>query len=785
MKRTRIYSLARVMLLIAFAVSVGAQFVGCSDSDQGVVKENQPPTVWLSSAPPEGSVEKYTIKMFWGGWDPDGEIAYYEYAVTDNEGGTFNPDDTTGSDKWSKVYSNDSTFAFTADVLVDTNTTDLATDFVRSHTFFIRAVDTEGLPSRSPAYRSFTAHTLSPEVKVSIPRRNQLTPASMPPISTYRWKATDYISDKLSKQDPDSVSWILEPLENHEDDWNKTIAYIQNLPLDSPDWNKRGGWVWYKAPEDSGKFWTTPPQDFGSYLFAIRAKDEAGAITPVFDETFNMRRVLVSERSTGPLLVVSNQYMGSVSTKVCNTALTILDLPAGIPVEFSWTAYAGDYGGTAAGYRYGWDIKDLDDPEQWEVDFSPFPPHTEDELATARSKSITYFFGTHVFTIEVQDNSGFCSRIEVKVNVVQFTMAKSLLLVDDFFEGSQGGWNNYIGRGVLPNDAEHDEFWEDALSRIDGFDAVRDVIEVNTGDVIPLAKFADYKSIIWSVLGDVDQKINYPVLHDLVLFRPKEATSAVGGKVQPNLVALFMAAGGHILICGNHPVSTATNKTTASVLKYPLMFKYELDARASGQDDPPDVDRPSGDESFQWFELCLEAMDFAKTDFNRYRGSGLVCPTFAFRTVEGGQVNHTLRAAMPLDPEFPRLELRIETAGLGKWHQPTDRGLNTEVYNPQYFLDLCDFMPSSSRGCFQPIYGLECFDTSEPIYEQPVAFWTSVFIDRKADVPGAVEARSAVFGFPPVMFKPGEKRGPVGLQGSRAAIEYILFEEWKLPEKSE
>ncbi len=96
----------------------------------------------------------------------------------------------------------------------------------------------------------------------------------------------------------------------------------------------------------------------------------------------------------------------------------------------------------------------------------------------------------------------------------------------------------------------------------------------------------------------------------------------------------------------------------------------------------------------------------------------------------------------------------------------------------QYFFDLCEFMPSSSRGCFQPIYGLECFDTSEPTYGQPVAFWTSVFLHRKAEVPGAIYARSAVFGFPPVMFTPGEKGTG---EGSRAAIEKILFDEWKLP----
>jgi len=36
--------------------------------------------------------------------------------------------------------------------------------------------------------------------------------------------------------------------------------------------------VWYKAPRTAGKFWTTPVIDNGNYVFAIRAKDEAGAI---------------------------------------------------------------------------------------------------------------------------------------------------------------------------------------------------------------------------------------------------------------------------------------------------------------------------------------------------------------------------------------------------------------------------------------------------------------------------------------------------------------------------
>jgi hypothetical protein len=133
-----------------------------------------------------------------------------------------------------------------------------------------------------------------------------------------------------------------------------------------------------------------------------------------------------------------------------------------------------------------------------------------------------------------------------------------------------------------------------------------------------------------------------------------------------------------------------------------------------------------------------------------------------------------MRAGIPLDPDFPRIELRPETAGPGKWHAPTNRGLNCEVYNPQYFMSqsVCRYTPRRSRDCFQPIYGLECLDTAEPTYGQPVAFYTSVFEDKVAGATGAVGARSVVFGFPPVLFKPDQIRG---------AIEHILFTEWQLP----
>ncbi len=220
---TRGSGIARFALAVALALGI-AWLAGCaSDEREGQLAANLPPRVWLASAPPEGTTEKYTIHLFWGGWDPDGELAYYEYAITDNGDGPFNPADTTGRDRWFKVLGNDSVFTFSADQLTDSNTTSTVSEFTRSHTFFIRAIDEHGLPSIEPAYRSFTARTLSPRVTIDIPRRNQFNPALLPPITTFSWTATDFVSDMLTTQDPESTQFAFVDTRRFNEDWIATI----------------------------------------------------------------------------------------------------------------------------------------------------------------------------------------------------------------------------------------------------------------------------------------------------------------------------------------------------------------------------------------------------------------------------------------------------------------------------------------------------------------------------------------------------------------------------------
>jgi hypothetical protein len=761
-------------LLVLLVLSAVVAMAACSDSTNDTAYGNQAPQVWLSAAPPEGSVSKYLVKLYWGGWDPDGEISHYEYYITDNKSGVFDPADLP-EDGWYNVVANDSSFTFSADSLVNPNTGDLASAFVRSHTFFIRAIDDEGLRS-DYAYRSFTAFTLSPEVQIDVPRRTNGGSASVPAIATFRWHATDYVDNLNTRQDPESVQYVLKSTAPFGGDFNKTLAYLRT-PASLPDWSD---WVYYRAPQDSGKFWTTPVQDYGTYMLAVRAKDEAGAITPVLDEAHNARRIQITSRNTGPFFTLSNIYMGAVSTTVCTTPATILDIPAGVALDFRLAASADSYGGIVSGYRYGWDISDLEDPDQWEVDFTPFTTTDDEGRSTAGTPSRAFFYGTHVFTCEVVDNSGYCSRIEVKVNIVQFTLERNILVVDDFApdnDPQQAGWNNAAGRGVLPSDAEHDAFWVDMMSNVQGFDPTLDMIATVQGNTVPLTKLANYKSIVWSVFGDVATRDanRLPELYRYIVHRSSSGTVTSSGKVTPNLMALAMAAGAHILIAGTQPVQNVIPRGSASY-RYPLIFEYELEDPQNVAPDPSETG--SGVTDFSYRELCLETLDFAYTTTQRLRNRpDNYCRVLtSLRSPFGSQRDDTMRGAIPLDPNFPELTgLRPECSAPGKYYDPVSRGLDVEVYNAQYFASFCGFVPNSPRNCFQPIYGVGCLDTSEPTYRQPVAFFTSAYADRVADVPGAIGARSAVFGFAPVYFKPLEVK---------PAIEYIMFNEWKLPRKA-
>jgi hypothetical protein len=413
---------------------------------------------------------------------------------------------------------------------------------------------------------------------------------------------------------------------------------------------------------------------------------------------------------------------------------------------------------------------------------TPFLPGTTSALVPGR----TFFFGTHTLTVEVVDNSGYCSRIEVKVNIVQFTLERNLLVVDDDIDDQSAAG---LDAGVYPTDAEHDAFWLEMVSEVAGFDPEVDMIATGVGVNIPLVKLAQYKSILWVVGADVNLQSSPPqLLYQYILHRQKNPPPGSTGssRQKPNVLALTMAAGGHIMVAGKHPIQLVINRQWKG-LRFPLIFVHELEG---DQINPPPAttDPLIGDLSFAYRELCLETMDFGFTNETRVRkrnatsGKVRYCPLDFLRPVgTNNERDDTMREAWPIDPNFQTLTLRPEVSLPGRFYEATSRGLDVEVYNPAYFRrnsgkpGACDYVPPTPRPCFQPIYGLGSNDTLEPTYHQPVAFWTSAFANRVADVPGAVGARSVVFGFPPVLIKPAE---------FQPAMNYVLFNEWKLPRGS-
>jgi len=772
-------------VFIAFVALLGVTLVGCVDNGGDLLK-NQDPTVWLSSAPPEGTVSNYTVHMYWGGWDPDGEIHYYEWAVTDNETGVFDPADTTGADKWHKVLRNDSTFLFTADVLADSAGTDpnrlLPIDFIRSHTFFLRAVDNLGLSSRTPAYRSFTSRTLSPVVDIVVPTTRGSTPAQVPPISTFQWIGKDYVSTEREVQDPDSVRWILLSTKKFDESWAATLDYIRANP-DAPEWSD---WVYYRAPGDSGRSYTTAALEFGPYMFAVQVKDEAGAVSAVFDQSRNVRRLLVSTRSTGPVLNVSNKYIGTIITSSPTTPPAIIDVPANIPMSFRFSADASGYGGVASGYRYGWDIQDLSDPEQWQIDFTPFVRTCgERSVPCAESPERSWQFDTHTFYIEVIDNSGYTSRVAITVNVLPFTMRKNILFVDDWKENSPG---IIATSGGVPSDEEHDAFWLDMLSNVKGFDPLVDVVEVLND--VPITAFSDYKTVIWEATAAYNGK-TASFINNTIRFVDPTAPAATG-KVTPNIVALFMYAGGHVLVCGEQIMCASINRTSFNpkIPTFPLIFRYELSGDQDGSYGDSDVGEEGiGDLSFGYQDCCVNVLDIAYiTVRNAIRKAGVQgCPVNTIRPTPQSGANDGLRVALPLDEKyvFPTMNLREEVTQPGFRFAPEVNGLNCDIYNPMYFAsvpkggtsqgtcnDVAELIPA--RDCFKPIYGNGCLNANSRIYNAPVAFWTTKF-ETLVPESGGVPARSAVMGFHPYYFKPAEMK---------QALEIIMFDEWKLPRKN-
>ncbi len=738
--------------LVVTAVSLSVLlFSGCSEGIfTGSAEENVKPEVWLSSGPVEGDTTGYQIHFYWSGWDPDGEISHFEFMITDSgeNGFGFARADTADVD-WFITTGHDSVFKVAADQNPRPYDEDepLLTRYDRSHTLFMRAVDLQGKES-VVVHRSFTAWTIAPIVKIEHP---PVGTVSYSTVITFRWTAKDPIDSPSNYQDPDSVRYLIAQVLNKEGIYQPDFAIIDDLnenPLDYEDmWSN---WIYYKAAGDSGKSTKIGDDEIlelnRQHIFAVQAKDEAGAVTAVFQKDENVKQFLVSWKQ-GPLLAVNEPLLGGAQFLGTNLNPMLHQLPPGIPLDFSWTATADNYGGEIVGFRYGWDIQDLNDPDQWNGPFSPF---------TIRAKERILYAGVHMLFIEVMDDGGRITRGRIEIEIIQFTMDRNLFWVDDLASNEIPN----IQR-TMPRESEHDEFWIDICNRSVGFESERDVYDVQSANLEPpeIVDIGRYANIIWTY-----NSASVTGWKKVIQYTP-ESMVGQAGSTTINYLSIFLTKGGHLLTCGrNDRAGGGFFDAFPTVPMIPAVFKKDM---------APSSEDTSGVNSMPYKDHCVSVIDKVNAIFH----SGEDVPSGINRDVADDAMRFALKdindpVVVDALAGFPdSLQLWSEITDCPScFFNPIVRGFTyVEVYDPEYWLV---FKQISSQSCFHPTYRMSARSRFSPLEGQAVALVVTKYKDKFSGEDDLIfiPAYSFHFGLPLWFFNRNEVD----------QIIDVIFTEWQI-----
>jgi len=726
------------LLLIYAGLGMLAVFVfffGCEKTFIGPAEQNKSPEVWLSSGPVEGDTIGYQVHFYWGGWDPDGEVKNYEFVVAAGNPYGFNAEDTTGLAKWTRTSIHDSLFRVSADdtsreVIFSGNR---FTRYDMTHTFFLRAVDMEGKRS-DPVYRSFTAWTLAPYVEITMPAPPQPIDkvGELGRVIKFEWVGRDPIDSPENVKEPDSIRYMYHRVDSPGGGYDPSFNIIKDLNNNpwryEEDWSP---WNWYRAAGDSGRSTRLGDDEVlevgSSHIFAVQAKDEAGAVTAIFDRRNNVREFIVSVTAV-PYLTITEPFLGGFRFIGTNLRPEKRDLPPGVPLNFRWRANALEYGGEIMCYQFGWDVADLDNPSDWDSDCSPF----------ILNCSATWYSGVHTLFVRVVDNSGSETLGQVEINIVPFTMERNLLWVDDF-PSSNFGQRDYS----MPEESgigSHDEFWLRHCQRAIGFDKDRDVYDsANNNSTAPpkITLIAKYKNIIWTYGSNVD-KICWDNVVKFV------AESKIGsGQVVVNYLALFLLKGGHVLTEGNSERSGGL----AACLYVQQPFPMHLKCETLGNQEGCEGDT-SGVNSYPYKDYCVTMLD-------KIVGAIRTTTGMVYRkvvnydcmypgVVRSSDIWNTTVPGMPA-----QLDLWEEVVKEGRFFAPTGAlgGFTlVEVYDPAYWMNR---NLVTSQRCFHPMFLMKAKNASSGLHNQAVALWVTKYANITPEVQGgiAVAAPSAHLGF--------------------------------------
>jgi hypothetical protein len=562
---------------LALAVLAGLGSVGCSKQLQHTVLQNQAPTVRLTWAPIDTQSEVFYIyKLNWVGYDPDGRVTRFEYAVDPprGPGAVIN---------WTSTTKNEETIRFES---ATPESAFLQLPVPRSegfHVFSIRAVDDRGAYSE-PVERAFYSFGVAPIVQILEPVPQTLLTPRVTPAVRITWMGKDFIDPNgYAFEKPLYYKYAIFKKGNPGVNWNAWLEDPDSLRREvAPEF---AGWdsIAPEVPEVQFTNLTTNNE----YLFVVVAFGRSGAYSPIFGLRSNMLQVFVGlAGELGPKITLFNsffQYTYQTGGFSLDLERAIqLQVPAGVPITFNWIAEP-PAGSIMRRYRWVLDLVALDDesPRTSQQDWYHWSPWSQATAAT-----VGPFVGAegdtgeiHNFYLEAEDVNGLVSLGWVQFRVYRPTFDRELLVVNDTrFQADEISAVQPPGRsdslrapyGLWPSRAELDTFlfavggvpWKmktgNPLSPQGLFRGYSfDTLGTRYGQVIPtipLGLLGHYRQIIWMT----NKAAGYDLAPNSATM-PQPTLLYMSARDRQNTLSTWVSQGGKLWALGGG-FATATNK---------------------------------------------------------------------------------------------------------------------------------------------------------------------------------------------------------------------------------
>ena len=363
---------------IAPALLGAALAAGCGE-DTSAPAPNQFPITEITGGPAESSRVASSVTFFFRGSDYDGTVREFDWILDTYPRWVVDRDQITlrqpepSDPGWTRVEASQITLTVPADTLLDDPQAPTGNlEFERWSTFYVRAIDNDGGFDASPATVTFQAFTQAPVLEILSPARVGDT-ATLPRNFVMNWDGFDAVGSGEPYQDPYQVRWVLLPATL--DVLGDPIGFPQTLyDLPEATWSAWSNWAAADSSGRSRAFLNVVPPgpNIGTFVFAVQGRDEAGAITPQFDrdtpEKNNYATLFVDgERRVGPRLTVRAQQDSLSSWFFDGTEAPPYSVPTALDtVTMLWDPpVASHYGARTGETRYGWDILNVEDDEEW------------------------------------------------------------------------------------------------------------------------------------------------------------------------------------------------------------------------------------------------------------------------------------------------------------------------------------------------------------------------------------------------------------------------------------